>query len=276
MPQTTTEAGPNAEVIRVLLIDDEQEHFEITRALLSSAEHTSFDLDWVVSYKDAIATVATGEHDVYLVDYFLEDRTGLDLVREVQRLELSRPVIMLTGKGDRNVDLEAMRAGAADYLVKGRIDPQTLERSIRYALERQRAAVALREAEARSRKTFDHLPIGLFRLDGEGHLLEANPALHELLDYPDSDLLANGFARDLFVSPEDARMLRQTLDQLGIVLGLESHLTRADGTLLSVRVSAWVHSRSASGDVHVEGTVELVSQQVHPSAEVSTAEPRLP
>lgn len=273
-PSTTSEGKDRA--IRVLLVDDEQEHFEITRALLSSAERTTFDLDWVLTYDDAIAAVALGEHEVYLVDYFLEDRTGLDLVREVNRQASPKPVIMLTGKGDRNVDMEAMRAGAADYLIKGRIDPQTLERSIRYAMERQRAADDLRAAEARNRRTFDHLPIGLFRVDAEGQLLEANPALHELLDYPNDDLLHNGFARDLFVSSSDTAMLRKTLEESGVALGFESDLRRSDGTNLNVRICAWVHPDHSGQGGYIEGTVELISEQAHPSATQIFEAPRLP
>lgn len=258
-------AQPTPHPVRVLLIEDEEAHYEITRALLTAAERTAFELEWVRSYDEARAAIGRGTHDVYLVDYFLEDRTGLDLIREIQRARRPRPVIMLTGKGDRTVDLEAMRAGAADYLVKGAIDPQTLERSIRYAIEAHLAKEALLLAEARSRRTFEHLPIGLFRLGPDGEFLAANPALRELLGYPDDALLGNGFARDFFVAPEDAGALRVALERAGQVHGFESELRRVDGSTVRVRVSVWWYENDGQVE-YVEGTVEAGALRPHPAA----------
>ena len=178
-----------SESIRVLLVDDDQGDFEMTRAMLSQAEHGSFMLDWVSSFEEAVDAFKAGDHDVYLLDYFLEDRTGLDLLGEAGRHGVDAPIIMLTGRGSRQVDVGAMEAGAADYLVKGKIDPEVLERAIRYALDRNRAALALKESEERHRSMFDHLPVGLYRSDPDGTFLDANPALIRILGYPDKDSL---------------------------------------------------------------------------------------
>lgn len=216
----------------------------------------------------------SGPHDVYLVDYFLEDRTGLDLIREIGRARSSRPVIMLTGKGDRSVDMEAMKAGAADYLVKGRIDPQALERSILYALESHAARKALLEAEARSRRTFEHLPIGLFRIGADGDLIEANPALHQMLGYPDDALLRNGYARDLFVAPEHAPDVRRGLAAERRVSAFASELRRVDGSVVAVSVSLW-RCDLGDGSHYLEGTLERLAETPHPATSVAR-EPRLP
>jgi signal transduction histidine kinase len=85
-------------------------------------------------------------HDVYLLDYRLGQRTGVDLMREAVERGCAGPIILLTGQGDRATDMEAMKAGAADYLIKGQLDAPLLERSIRYAIERHRDRQALREA----------------------------------------------------------------------------------------------------------------------------------
>jgi len=107
------------EKIRALLIDDDQGDFVFTKGLLSQITHPIIELDWAPTFEEGQDAIAKGEYDIYLVDYFLEDRTGLDLLREAARHQLQAPVIMLTGRGNHDVDLEAMRAGAADYLVKG-------------------------------------------------------------------------------------------------------------------------------------------------------------
>lgn len=106
-------------------------------------------------------------------------------------------MIMLTGRGNLHVDVGAMKAGASDYLVKGKVDPDLLERLIRYGRERVRAEEALRDSEERHRGMFDHLPIGLYRTSPEGEFLDANPALVRILGYPDPKALQERYAAEL-------------------------------------------------------------------------------
>ena len=127
------------EPIRVLLIDDDEDDYFITGDLLADIERQQFKLDWVSTYEEGFATFFKQEHDIYLVDYRLGKDNGLLLLRAMIDHGTVAPIILLTGQGDHEVDIEAMQAGAADYLVKGQINPQLLERSIRYAIERRRA-----------------------------------------------------------------------------------------------------------------------------------------
>jgi signal transduction histidine kinase len=105
------------------------------------------DSQWVSSYEQALVAAGSGLYDLCLMDYRLDRNTGVSLMHKVQQAGFSAPVIVLTGHGDREVDLKAMEVGAADYLEKGRIDPQLLERSIRYAIERARNLETLRRSE---------------------------------------------------------------------------------------------------------------------------------
>src|SRR5215217_9569935 len=115
--------------IRVLLVDDDEDDYVMTRDLLAELGRGAFLLDWVSSYEEARGAVGRGGHDVYLLDYRLGARSGLDLLREYQARGCRVPVIVLTGKGEYAIDQEAMRAGAADYLEKAGLTPTLLERS---------------------------------------------------------------------------------------------------------------------------------------------------
>jgi DNA-binding response OmpR family regulator len=83
--------------------------------------------------------MALNQHDVFMVDYVLGERNGIDLLNEAREKGCNAPIILLTGRGDREVDLAAMKAGAADYLDKEKLQAPLLERSIRYAIERKRS-----------------------------------------------------------------------------------------------------------------------------------------
>ena len=133
--------------LRVLLVDDDEDDYVLIRELLS--EIPGLALEWADGYEEALEALSEGSYDVCLVDYRLGRGSGLELIREAARRGHNAPMILLAGLGDRQVDLEAMRAGASDYLVKGEIDAPTLERSIRYAFAR--AYRSLSESEQRFR-----------------------------------------------------------------------------------------------------------------------------
>ncbi|BDI30379.1 hypothetical protein CCAX7_24300 [Capsulimonas corticalis] len=138
----------NTKTLRILLADDDQDDYIITRDLLGEIDGRSFDIDWVSTFEAAKTEIERDGHDVYLVDYRLGKHNGLDLIKSSGMNSRRAPVIMLTGQGDHNVDVEAMKAGAADYLVKGQIHAPALERAIRYAIERKQAEQALKSKNA--------------------------------------------------------------------------------------------------------------------------------
>jgi signal transduction histidine kinase len=135
--------------IHVLLVDDDEDYYVLTRAAFSDIEDQTYELDWKISYDDALAAMQRTRYDVCLLDYHLGGRDGLELLKDARQAGYPAPMIMLTGHGDRQIDLEAMAAGAADYLYKARTDAALLERSIRYAIDRTRMMDALRANEAR-------------------------------------------------------------------------------------------------------------------------------
>lgn len=131
--------------IRVLLVDDDEEDGLVTRELLRSVPGRTFHLDWVATYAAGLEAIARNAHDVYLLDYRLGPTSGLDLLREAVRRGSRAPMILLTGQGDLDVDLEAMQAGAADYVVKTGNNAAQLERAIRYSITQKQAEEALRQ-----------------------------------------------------------------------------------------------------------------------------------
>jgi signal transduction histidine kinase len=137
--------------VRALLIDDDREDYLLTRDLFGDISGGRFTLDHAPTYEAGLAAVTRGTHEVYLLDYRLGARSGLDLLREAQaRGPTGGPVIILTGKGQQEIALEALRLGASDYLEKAGLSAPLLERSILYAI-RQRSYEAELERAVRER-----------------------------------------------------------------------------------------------------------------------------
>src|SRR5205085_2952089 len=131
------------------LVEDDEDDFIITRDLFSEMRSQRFTLDWMKTFETGLQAMTLNQHDVCLVDYRLGARNGVDLLRAAIERGCQAPVILLTGAGEHEVDLEAMTAGAADYLVKTGLQAHTLERSVRYALQRKRAAAMAAFEQAR-------------------------------------------------------------------------------------------------------------------------------
>jgi len=136
----------NNHEIRVLLVEDDGDDALLIREWLAESEAAKFTVEWVNTYQAALEVLERTQHDVYLVDYRLGPHSGVDLVRVLIAQGCPAPVIILTGMNSRVVDLEAMEAGAADYLSKTQLSVEMLERSIRYALTHKRAQIALQKA----------------------------------------------------------------------------------------------------------------------------------
>lgn len=134
----------NTTILRILLIDDDQEDQILTRDLLAESMGDGVHLDWVSTYEAALSAVRDCDHDAYLLDYRLGARTGLQLLQEPELRSCDAPIIFLTGQGEREVDLEAMRLGAADFLTKDGLTAATLERTLRHSLERHRDRAELK------------------------------------------------------------------------------------------------------------------------------------
>ena len=137
---------PGNSEVRVLLVDDDREEYVVTKKYLRDARTGTFQLEWVPSFGDALRAMKDTHYDVCLLDYDLGERTGIELLNEMRSLRYDLPVILLTGRGSLELDLEAMQMGAFDYLEKSDVTPVLLERSIRYTIENHRARAALREA----------------------------------------------------------------------------------------------------------------------------------
>lgn len=202
--------------LSVLLVEDDEEDFVLARELLGETGGT-IDLEWAPSYEAGIQAILRGHHDVCLVDYRLGGRTGLELLRETAGSGFKTPMILLTGQGDHEIDVEAMRAGAADYLVKGQMTAALLERTIRYAVDRARTLQALRRSEERFRFLIEKAHDIITILDTDGLMLYVSPSVERILGYQQAELVGKNIV--YFVHADDISRVVEAFTRMGEATG---------------------------------------------------------
>jgi diguanylate cyclase (GGDEF)-like protein/PAS domain S-box-containing protein len=158
----------------------------------------SLRLDWVDNYTDGLNAVLSAEYDVCLVDHNLDAHSGIDLLHAASAAGCEVPLIMLTGLNDRQLDLEAMRAGAVDYLLKSQLSAPLLERSIRYAMERKRSAEKLQQSQQFLQSTLDALAAHIAVLDDSGTVIAVNEAWRHFADESGSEDSSYGVGSNYF------------------------------------------------------------------------------
>jgi diguanylate cyclase (GGDEF)-like protein/PAS domain S-box-containing protein len=265
---------PDLRAVRVLLVEDDEDDYVLTRELLADSRRTEFVLDWVSSFDDGLAAIRNDDHDLYLIDYRLGDHDGLELLRQARELGCIAPLILLTGQGDGEVDVAAMKVGAADYLIKGDLDAQLLERSIRYSLEQSRTLGALRESEERYALSARGANDGLWVWDLLTSEVYYSARWKSMLGYADDEI---GTSPDEWLSrvhPEDLSMLRSAIDfhVLGATPHLQSEqrMRTRDGSYrwmlsrgLAVRDAHGVATRIAGSQTDITERKNAVEQLTH-------------
>jgi two-component system, cell cycle sensor histidine kinase and response regulator CckA len=166
------------QTIKILLVEDNPGDVLLLQETLSEITLVRFNLTNVDRLSAALQQLQTATFDVILLDLVLPDSAGLDSFTTIHQQVPQTPIVVLTGMNDETLALNAMQAGAQDYLVKGRVSSSDLLiRSIRYAIERKRAAAALQQRERELRTLTEHAPDIISRFDPNLKYLFVNPAI---------------------------------------------------------------------------------------------------
>ncbi len=212
---------------RVLVVEDDEDDYRLTSELLAEVYGDNFAIEWAASYDSALNRLKDKCHDVYLFDYRLGEHSGLDLLKEATALTIREPIILLTGQGSTELGREAVRRGAADYLVKGDIDASLLERAIRIAIQRKEDQQTLQ----RQALIFNSIQDSVFFTDLDGAIIDWNPSAERMSGYSKAEAL--GKTPDFLQRPEEAEqvaaVIREGLQRDGRWAG-EMKYMRKDGT----------------------------------------------
>ncbi|MEH2286674.1 hybrid sensor histidine kinase/response regulator [Nostoc sp.] len=156
-------AGEN--IIKVLLVEDNPGDVLLLQELFKEVTTAVVELMPVERLYEAVNYLTNEIFDVILLDLSLPDSQGLQTFVIAHNQAKATPIIVLTGINDETLATSAMQQGAQDYLVKGQVTGDLLVRSMRYAIERQRADNALRQSEERFRVALKNSPIFVYNQD---------------------------------------------------------------------------------------------------------------
>jgi PAS domain S-box-containing protein len=238
--------------IRVLLVEDNPGDVRLILEALRSLPAELFDFERVDRLGPALDRLRRDGIDVVLLDLGLPDCSGLETFHRVQHDAPDQPILVISGLDDEGVALEAVRAGAQDYLVKGRMEGALLTRAIRYAIARKRADAALAESEARYQSILQHVANAVVVSDPATGLAEyVNPAYERLFEQESAYVLRTPNAWLERIHPDDLAAVtdaRRRGAQGQDVAPLVFRLKRADGTIRWLRGRA-TPVRDAAGQV---------------------------
>jgi diguanylate cyclase (GGDEF)-like protein/PAS domain S-box-containing protein len=195
--------------MRILLVEDEEPHIALIRRAFS-VYPGSWTLDVVRTLAEAQMAVVAAKPDLAIVDLVLPDGQGIDLL-PVNAEERPYPVMVLTGQGDEQIAVEAMKAGAFDYVVKSESSmaalPRIATRVLReweLVIDRRRAEAAQKESEERYRTLVEDMPFMICRYKVNGELTFVNQNFSQYISQPSETLLGQIFF-DLV--PEEVRQI---------------------------------------------------------------------
>ena len=208
--------------MKLLLVEDSSLDARLLRETLKDAPPGAFKLEHATRLDAALERLSRESFDLVLLDLGLPDSQGPESVVRMHVACPALPIIVLTGLDDPQIALEAVRAGAQDYLVKGRFDAELLIRTIRYAVERKRAAEELRQlnaeleqrveertaqlsaSEKRFRQLFQsHHAVMLLIDPASGAIVDANAAASRFYGFSHDDLCARLIHQINQLSPEE-------------------------------------------------------------------------
>jgi PAS domain S-box-containing protein len=246
----------NDQVIKVLIIDDDEDDFFITSDYMKGIEEYKLKIDWSYKFNEAIELLQKRAYDIYFVDYRLGAKTGLDFLREAVRIGAEEPIVLLTGKGNKKVDVEAMQMGATDYLIKTELTTEKLERCIRYSLERTDYLKALRANEIKYRSIFELSKDAVFISDNELRFKDCNPATSTLLGYAKEELKDLSLY-NLMEDEDEQAMLRSRMENEGQIADMEVDIKTKEGERKTCIVS--VTATTDKEDSRLQGLIHDIT-----------------
>ncbi|GJQ50046.1 putative diguanylate cyclase [Candidatus Kuenenia stuttgartiensis] len=193
--------------IKVLLVEDNPGDVYLVREMLDDIQSVSFSLECAYRLSSALQKLENDFIDVILLDLSLPDSQGLKTFCSIQAHASRTPIVVLSGLGDEEVAVEALKKGAQDYLIKGKIDGDSLARTMRYSMERKQIELELQDGKQRYKRLVEILPDIIYRIDANGYFTFINEAV-QVFGYEPDELIGKHFSE--LIHPDDLKKVSRS------------------------------------------------------------------
>ncbi len=242
---------------RILIVDDDEDDFIITSDFIRSIPGNTFIIDWCPNYNEGIKRLLSGMHDLFFVDYRLGAKSGVDFLKEAKVNNCDKPIVLLTGKGNYAVDIQAMEYGAIDYLIKTELTVEKMERCIRYAVERAATMQALQANERKYRTIFEKSKDVVFVTDIHLNFIDVNSAIYNLLGFTKEEILGTSLG-DIIDQSQHKKFLLQSLPHRHSVNDWEVLLNTKDGEKKQCTLSVTMEQNETESG-YVQGIIHDIT-----------------
>ena len=250
------------EHLKILLIEHDDGFTRSVGEMLGQARDLTVEVSSAQDFQAGLTVLTRNSFDVVVLDVSVPDGAGLANISLLKAEAPRLPIIAAGDADNETVAVEAVQAGAQDYLVKGQLTAGWLERSIRYAIERHRMDLTLLAAEAKYHSIFDHLVEGIFQTTPDGRYLLANSALARIYGYATPEELMQNLTdigRKLYVDEGRRNEFVRLMQEQDTIAGFESQIYRKDGSVIWISENCRA-IRSTEGQLlYYEGTVEDIT-----------------
>src|SRR5664279_3162301 len=245
--------------LKILLIEHDAGFARYVSEMLGQSREISAEIRPAADRQAGLSELRADAFDAVLLDICVPDGAGLGNIPLLKTHAPQLPIIAAGDADDEILALEAVHAGAQDYLVKSQLTPAWLERSIRYAIERHRMDLALLEAEERYHSVFDHLVEGIFQTTPAGRYLMANAALARIYGYSSPEELIQGLTDikgRLYVEEGRRDEFVRLMQEHDTITRFESPIYRKDGSMIWISENCRAIRDLRGRLLYYEGTVE--------------------
>lgn len=247
----------NQQSLKILIVEDDEDDFILISEYFKNITAWSFEITWVQRYADAITELCDTKYTLCFCDYRLGAKNGIDLIKDVLSKNITTPIILLTGKGNYNIDIEATRAGAFDYLIKSDLEEDKLERTIRYTLERINNLQKIQESERRYRSIFEKSKDIVFISSPDTTINTINYAITDILDVAVEDCIGKKLINFLH-DPLDIDFIISSITNEGEIENFESEFITAEKEIKTCLISASLEFDS-NGEKYLQGIIHDIT-----------------
>ena len=262
----------------ILLVEDNPGDARLIQEMLRDGNLNAYGVYSEERLDSAIAIIHRQHFDIIILDLNLPDSAGFEtLTKMTDATGGTVPIIILTGLNDEALGESAICCGAEDYLVKGDVRPVQISRSIRYAVERKRAELSLRESEVRFRSLHESMIDAFVQVDMRGKIVGCNETFLEMTGYTFDELKELTYEN---LTPEkwhdiETDIIRTQILKTGFSAVYEKEYYRKDGTVFPVELRTSLLSGAGKKPVGMWAIVRDITQRKKTESSLIENERRL-